>query len=165
MASTAISYGGWVPVKRDSKGKAIWTEKHRWQIAAIPFKFLIILPLKLLTLIFKILLNIVKAFTEFAPMLLRATSDALLHKLWKLGEETLNTKIEGVALIFTVIGLIFSGVVVVLFYLATHALHFFGRALTSPEKVLESVLNSVESTQKIIWVNLFLFCRAYSWDF
>lgn len=68
--------GGWIPIRVvvatslvDGKYtellKARWTEKKVWQMWGLLVKILLILPIKLITIPFKILLNAVKLVTEF----------------------------------------------------------------------------------------------------
>lgn len=65
--------GGWNPLgffpssAKQTQVRAVKTvsrEKIFWQLLAVPFKFLIILPIKIISIPFKILLNVVKLVTE-----------------------------------------------------------------------------------------------------
>lgn len=56
--------GGW-----DSRSD-ISKEKKVWQYVSLPFKIFVVLPIKLITFPLKLVLNILKLFTEYLPLLI-----------------------------------------------------------------------------------------------
>lgn len=135
--------GGWTPVQTDINGNKMWTEKHRWQILAIPFKVLIILPLKLITMPFNFLINLVKLFTEFLPMVIRTVAFASFRVIgiFSVLERSRRTYRHwgGSAplKLLTILGLlVVVSLPITVFWLASVATHVLGRAITSPLKNL-----------------------------
>ncbi len=120
--------GGWIPRTRVFDYK-IWTKKDLWQRWAIPVKFLLILPLKLLTWPFKLFINLIKLVTEFLPKILELSFGVLLLQSLSLSIEASNKKKISQSLGHGLLSAFIS-----LFYLSSFLLNFIGRMLTSPEK-------------------------------
>ena len=120
--------GGWIP-RTQVFDEKIWNKKDQWQRAAIPVKLLLILPLKLVTWPFKLLINIVKLFTEFLPKILEICFGLALLQLISLGIEATIKQQSAKSLVLGILSAITS-----LFYLGSFLAHLIGRLLTSPEK-------------------------------
>lgn len=127
--------GGWNDL-RDESGKWKISEKGWWNIAVlIPIKFALILPLKIIAIPFNLLVNIIKLFIEFMPLLLiyfmeissRYPLEALPGTYHRVD---INSFAKGSLLV--VYG--FSFAMSYLIYLSAKLVYTLGVALTSPEK-------------------------------
>ncbi len=141
-------FGGWDPLHED--GKLVWTPKKILQIFAIPFKGLIIFPLKLFVVFpFKVLVNIAKLFTEFLPAIGIFIFAPLLSSAFQgLRNSFKDEKLGfGKQLLFFTGYLIYTLVVLVPFLLS-RALKFFGMTITSPDKSARISYTSVKKSVK-----------------
>ena len=121
-----------------------FTGKRLWNVLALPVKLLVILPLKIIGIPFKIALNVVKLVTEFLPeVILNYTGMAMGYFVGKINEATALGKVSSRQYPFWQVlaaYFVLSIPIAVLgaIHYAARIFALIGTAVTSPEKSARS---------------------------